>query len=194
MKKLVTFMVLVLVTASGASACDGMLSLFSDQSAGDCSARIGHCQTVPLYLMYIRGDGPEIANGVAFRLLKSSPDAMFLEPQWPGENLSIGSLESGIDVCIRASEGWCSGNADVAYIGTIPVVNFGDPDMFTVSVVGQPSYGGIFVLKCELGYPMHRVIGGTFVFNGRCHSAEDPFAESVAVGELSWGAIKNLYR
>lgn len=194
MKRFVAFMGVVLASASGAAAYDGMLSLFSDQSAVNCSARIHHCQTVPLYLMYIRGDGPEIASAVAFRLLKSSPDAMYLEPQWAGEGLSIGALESGIDVCIRAGESWCSGDANVSYIGTIPVVNFGGSETFTVVVADQPSYGGIFVVRCEPGYPMHRVTGGTFVFNGGCGSPEDPSAGLLAVEEWSWGAIKNLYR
>ena len=189
-------MVLALfITAAGANACDGMLSLFSDQSGGNCAATIGFCEPVPLYLMYIRGTGPQIAAGAAFRLLKSTADAMFLEPQWPGDNLSFGSLEGGMDVVFHTElGGWCSGSASVAYIGTIPVVNFADPDTFTVTVVEQPTYPGIFVLECKPSYPMYRVTGGTFVFNGRCKSPEDPFGEHVAVAASSWGAIKNLYR
>ena len=146
-------MVLALfITAAGANACDGMLSLFSDQSGGNCAATIGFCEPVPLYLMYIRGTGPQIAAGAAFRLLKSTADAMFLEPQWPGDNLSFGSLESGIDVVFHTEMGgWCSGSASVAYIGTIPAVNFADPDTFTVTVVELGSNQGPVPVKALRG-------------------------------------------
>jgi uncharacterized protein (DUF779 family) len=196
MKRLLTLMVLALfLAAAGANACDGMLALFSDQSGGSCDAEIGYCEPVPLYLMYIRGTGPEIAAGVAFRLAKSTAGAMFLEPQWSGQNLTYGSLESGIDVVFNLeSGGWCSGSASVAYVGTIPVVNFSDPDTFTVAVVDQPSYPGVFVLKCLPARPMYRITGGVFVFNGQCRSPEDPFGEHVAVAASSWGAIKSMYQ
>jgi hypothetical protein len=196
MKRALSLMALGLFAAvAGANACDGMLSLFSDQAGGSCDAVIGYCEPVPLYLLYVRGTGPEIAGGVAFRLLKSTTGVMFLEPQWSGDNLSFGSLESGIDVVFNAEAGgWCSGSASVAYVGTIPVINFSDPDTFAVSVVDQPFYSGVVVIECLPGNPQYHVRGGTFIFNGECRSPEDPFGEHVAVAASSWGAIKSLYR
>ncbi len=194
MKRLFFVMILVLAVAGAASAHNGVLSLFADQSADKCSAALATCQSVPMYLMYVRGSGPEISNGMAFRLEKSSSGAAFLEPQWPGSFLTFGSLQSGIDVVVRADEGWCSGAGTVSYMGTIPVVNFSETGKFTVSVVDAPNYGGVIVTLCQQGYPLYRAIGGTFVFNGKCKCPEDPFGEILAVETTSWGGIKSLYR
>ena len=124
MKILISVMILVLVCAGAAGAHDGVLSLFADQSASKCFANLPCCQSVPMYLLYVRGNGPDIANGMAFKLEKSSAGAAFLLPQWPGTFLSFGDIETGIDIVIRADEGWCSGAETVSYMGTIPVVNF----------------------------------------------------------------------
>jgi hypothetical protein len=194
MRKLLSVMILVLVCAGAANAHEGVLSLFADQSAAGCSAELASCQSVPMYLMYVRGDGPEIANGMAFRLEKSSAGAAFLEPQWPGKFLTIGSLQGGIDVVVRADEGWCSGAETVSYMGTIPVVNFSESGQFTVSVVDAPYYGGVIVALCQPSFPLYSVTGGTFVFNGQCKCPEDPFGTIAGVETTSWGSIKSLYR
>ncbi len=194
MKKLLSVMILVLGLAGAANACDGILSLFTDQSATKCSAELPSCQSVPMYLMYVRGDGPEISNGMAFKLEKSSAGAAFLEPQWPGSFLTFGSLQDGIDVVVRADEGWCSGAETVSYMGTIPVVNFAETGEFTVKVVDSPHYNGVIVTLCQPSFPLYRAIGGTFVFNGKCKCPEDPFGTILAVETTSWGGIKSLYR
>ena len=82
----------------------------------------------------------------------------------------------------------------VSYMGTIPVVNFSESGFFTVKVVDSPNYGGVIVAKCEPGYPLYEVTGGTFVFNGLCTCPEDPFGAILAVETTSWGGIKSLYR
>lgn len=194
MKTLLSVMILVLLCAGAANACDGILSLFADRSATKCSADLPCCQSVPMYLMYVRGDGPEIANGMSFKLEKSSAGVAFLEPAWPGSNLSFGSLQEGIDVVVRADEGWCSGDETVSYMGTIPVVNFSERGQFSVKVVDSPYYGGGIVALCAPDFPLYHAIGGTFVFNGKCKCPEDPFGAMTAVAESSWGGIKSLYR
>jgi hypothetical protein len=194
MKRMLSIMILVLVFAGAANACDGILSLFADQKADKCSANLACCQSVPMYLMYVRGDGPEISNGMAFKLEKSSAGAAFLEPQWPGNFLQFGSLQDGIDVVVRADEGWCSGTETVSYMGTIAVVNFAEKGTFTVKVVDSPRYNGVIVTLCAPGYPLYHVIGGAFVFNGKCKSPDDPYGEITAVAQSSWGGIKSLYR
>jgi len=194
MRILLSVMILVLVFAGAANACDGILSLFTDQSATKCSAELPSCQSVPMYLMYVRGDGPEIANAMAFKLEKSSAGAAFLEPQWPGDFLQFGSLQDGIDVVVRAGDNWCSGAETVSYMGTIPVVNFAETGEFTVKVADSPYYNGVIVLLCQAGYPLYHVIGGTFVFNGTCKCPEDPYGTILAVTQSSWGSIKSLYR
>jgi hypothetical protein len=193
MKKLLSVMILVLLFAGAASAHNGVLSLFANQSADKCSAELHCCQSVPMYLMYVRGDGPEIASGFAFRLDKSSSGAAFLEPQWAGTGIAFGSLQGGIDVVIHTGESWCSGTETIIYVGTIPVVNFSESGKFTVSVVDSPYYGGVIVMLCPSLYFYH-AIGGTFVFNGKCKCPEDPFGEILAVETTSWGGIKSLYR
>jgi hypothetical protein len=194
MKRMLSIMILVLIFAGSALACDGILSLFADQKADKCSATLPCCQSVPMYLMYVRGTGPAIANGMAFKLEKSSSGAAFLEPQWPGNFLQFGSLQDGIDVVVRADEGWCSGTETVSYMGTIPVVNFSESGQFTVKVVASPRYDGVVVILCQPGYPLYNVTGGAFVFNGKCKCPEDPYGEITAVQQTSWGSIRSLYR
>jgi hypothetical protein len=193
MKRMIAIVVLVLLFDIAGANAGGMLSLFADQSAGNCGAMIGYCEPVPLYLLYVRGTGPEITNGVGFRLLKSTAGAMFMAPEWSGASLAFGSLEAGMDLVFNAGQPWCSGEADITHVGTIPVINFSDPDTFTVAVVDQPFYQGIVVILCQ-DFKKYYVSGGTFVFNGPCHSPEDPFGEHVAVAQSSWGAIKDLFR
>ena len=196
MKRLLFSVLLALLCAGGASAHDGMIALFADMEATDCDASISKCHAVPLYLMYVRGSGPEIAQCVEFKLLKSTEGAEFLDPVWAGNSLTIGTIETGISICIHVGDSWCSGSESVSYIGTISAVNFSDPDTFSVSVVANPKTQppAINVAECQPGFPIHEVIGGTFIFNGRCHSPENPFAWNVAVRATTWGALKNLYQ
>ena len=142
------------------------------------SAELACCQSLPMYLMYVRGDGPEIAPGMAFKLEKSSGGVAFLEPEWPGAFLTYGSLAGGIDVVVRCGEDWCSGAETVSYMGTIPVVNFSETGTFTVKVSESPNYNAVVVLLCQPAYPMYHAIGGTFVFNGECRAPTIPTARS----------------
>jgi hypothetical protein len=194
MKTLLTVMILVLAFGVAANAHNGVLSLFADQSADKCSAELACCTTVPMYLMYVRGDGPEITSGFAFRLAKSSSGAAFLEPQWAGTALAFGSLLDWIDLVIHTGSNWCSGTEPVSYVGTIPVVNFSESGEFTVSVVDAPNYGGVVVTLCTNPIRLYNVIGGTFVFNGLCKCPEDPFGAIAAVEQSSWGSIKSMFR
>jgi hypothetical protein len=194
MKTLLSVMVLVAIMAGGVCACDGMLSLYAGQSATECSAELACCQSLPMYLMYVRGEGPEIANGMAFKLEKSSGGVAFLEPEWPGAFMTYGSLAGGIDVVVRCGEDWCSGAETVSYMGTIPVVNFSETGTFTVKVSESPNYNGVIVTLCQPAYPLYHAIGGTFVFNGECSTADDPYGTKLAVESTSWGGIKSLFQ
>lgn len=202
MRRLLSLMVLFVLLATAASAHNGMLALYTDMGAVDCDAAGPKATIIPLYLMYVRGDGPDIASCAEFRLLKSSTDILFLEPQWAGTSfIQFGSLQEGVSICAYSDGGvMCTGTASTLYLGNLSVVNVADPDTFYVSVVEDPltanqdGGAGIYVLECLPGYPMYKCIGGTFIFNGRCCSAENPFAENIAVEVMSWGAIKNLYK
>jgi len=199
MRRSLSLMVLFVFLAAGANAHDGMLALFTDMEATDCDAHVAKFKVIPLYLMYVRGDGPEIASCCEFRLLKSSTDILFLEPQWAGNSfIQFGALQDGVSMCAYSDdEVMCSGSSSTMYLGNLSVVNTADPDTFYVSVVKNPKVAPeprIHVLQCLQGYPTHECIGGTFIFNGRCVSAENPFVQSVAVNDMSWGAIKNLYK
>lgn len=196
MKRLLFSLFAMVLCAGAAAAHDGMIGLFADAEATDCDGNVGKCHSGSMYLMYVRGNGPEIAQCVEFKLLKSSECVQFLDPVWAGNSLTIGTMETGISICIHVGDSWCSGGETVSYLGTIGVANFSDPDTFAVSVVKNPRCQppAINVAECASGFPIHEVIGGTFIFNGRCHSPENPFAFSVAVRETTWGALKNLYR
>jgi hypothetical protein len=194
-KRLLLSIVLVACLAAGASAHNGMLALFSGSEHIDCFKAIGTYQTAPIQLWYARGDGPYLGQGVEFKLLKSSPAAVFFAPTWAPAILTdiiMGTIETGISLISQT----CFPAGDYIYIGTIPVFNISDPDTFTVKVVPDPQQvpeHAIVIALCLPYAPLYVVQGGTFVFNGGCYSPLDPFG-TVAVKETTWGAIKELYR
>jgi len=192
MKNLLLSIVLVACLVAGANAHSGMLALFSDTENHDCHAALGIGQTGNLYLMYVRGDGPPMGKAYEFRLLKSTSQAAFLTPVWPTIVPPLGNLETGITL---TSPGCFQDEAYVP-LGTIPILNFADPDTFTVKVAEDPSaipVPMVLITKCDNYNSIYYILGGTFVFNADCHAPEDPYGV-LAVKETSWGAIKELYR
>jgi hypothetical protein len=194
MKNLLLSLVLVACLAAGANAHSGMLVLFSDTNNHECSANIGAFQTGNLYLMYDRGDGPRMGNAYEFKLLKSTPNAVFLPPVWPSSIILpaiFGTIEAGISLVAPD----CFPDQAYVPLGTIPVMNIADPDTFTVKVVPDPATQpqAILIVKCDPRRSTYVLSGGTFVFNAGCISPQDPFGV-VAAKETTWGAIKELYR
>jgi hypothetical protein len=128
-----------------------------------------------------------------FKLLKSTPLAVFLTPTWPSQvSVTLGTLEGGISVTSPS----CFPDQPYVSLGTIPIINIADPDTFTVKVVPDPeeiSNHAIVILKCDPSNSIYVVTGGTFVFNGGCHSPEDPYG-TIAVEGSTWGGIKELFR
>jgi hypothetical protein len=194
MKNLLLSMMLVACLAAGANAHSGMLALFSDTENHECHAALGAFQTGNLYLMYVRGNGPYLGQALEFKLLRSSAGAVFFSPTWTPAimtDIILGTIETGISMMSRE----CFPAGDYVYIGTIPVFNVSDPDTFAVKVVPDPTAidHEIMITLCAPGPPLYFVQGGTFIFNGGCHTPEDPFG-TLAVKETTWGAIKELYR
>lgn len=198
MKRAIFSSILVALLSAGVCAHEGMIALYSDCDHAACSAPLPKSQIIPLYLFYEVGDGPEVTSAWSFRIRKSSPDILFMEAEWAMENfMQMGSLGEGVTIFLHSGEGgWCSGDEQTIYLATIDVLNVADHDTFTMSVLENPngSPPGLYALECLDGYPFHPVIGGTFVFNGKCHSPEDPFADGVAVATTTWGAMKSLFR
>lgn len=196
MRRFVFCTLFVLFLAGPAAAHDGAIALFSDMAATDCDAVCLPGSAVELYLFYVRGEGPRSGNCFEFRLLSSSDGAILLDPVWPDNYvLHIGGIETGISVCHKYGTvaDWCAPDEALVYIGAIPVMNAGDADSFTVTVVDDPTREwdpAILVIECAPGAPVYHVMGGTFVFNGYCSDALDPVGGPVGVRESTWGAIK----
>jgi len=194
MKNLLLSIALVACLAAGANAHTGMIALFSDTENHECHAALGAFQTGNLHLMYVRGDGPRMGNAYEFRLLKSTPYAVFLPPVWPSSIIIpviFGTIETGISLCSAD----CFPDQAYVPLGTIPVMNVADPDTFTVRVVPDPATQpqAILIVECNRSRSLYVVSGGTFVFNGECQTPNDPYG-ALAVKATSWGAIKELYR
>jgi hypothetical protein len=194
MKNLILSLALVACLAAGANAHSGMLVLFSDTNNYECYANIGAFQTGNLYLMYDRGDGPRMGNAYEFKLLKSTPNAVFLPPIWPSSIIIpviLGNIETGISLVAPD----CFPDQAYVSLGTIPVMNIADPDTFTVKVVPDPTTQpqAILIVKCDARRSTYVLSGGTFVFNAGCASPQDPFGV-VAAKKTTWGTIKELYR
>ncbi len=195
MKNLLLSIVLTACLATGSHAHNGMLALYSDPGHVDCFKPIGTFQTAPVYLWYVRGQGPYLGQAVEFKLLRSSANTVFLSPTWTPtilKDLIMGTIETGISLVSQE----CFPAGDYNYIGMIPLFNIADPDTFTVRVVPDPQQvpeHAIVITLCLPLAPVYVVQGGTFVFNGPCYEPLDPWG-TVAVKETTWGAIKELYR
>ena len=184
MRTLALSFVMLAILASSAFGHDGALSLYTDQSIGDCDLPSALFMTDTIRLYYVRGTGPDMGNAAEFRLELSTTNAFFAPPPvW--SNLivvTLGDIESGMSI----TGAQCLGvGLSVVYLGQIFVTNGFELGQFTVKVVNHPVSAGIFITRCDPGQTIASVLGGTFVFNGTCNPA---------VEETSWGAIKSLYR
>ena len=193
---------LTLLAASPLAGHEGMIAFFSDQSASSCQVILPEYGVIKLPLFYIRGDGPRFGQVCKFRVLRSSTGMELGYPEFSEEHglvSTLGNLETGITIGYHFGYEWCAPeDEDAFYLCTIPIFNLSDPDTFTVTVAenidGSPACHTLTVVPCEDLENPHEVIGGTFVFNGDCHSPEEPFALPTAAERSSWGAIKELCR
>ncbi len=106
----------------------------------------------------------------------SSPDVLIMNPEFPPGTFTVGNVATimqvvgdGINMCTEWEP------ADAIYLGTIPVINYGEDGPFTISVV-EPTVGDgrLLVLLCEAGFPMYDVIGDMYQFNGSYDGIETP--------------------
>ncbi len=170
MKRFLLVMACVLLLGAAVEAHEGMIALFTDMSRTDRDDVIELYVIQDIYLFYVRGNGPDRIGAYEFRFLVSSPDVLIMNPQWPPLTNATGDVSTDVMVC-----GWGYNlcveweAADYFYLGTIPVINYGDPDTFTISVV-EPvgsEFAKLQICRCdEPGWPTHPVIGDMFLFNG----------------------------
>jgi hypothetical protein len=129
-----------------------------------------------------------LGPGVEFRMTISDDMAFITGVEWSASfNNSLGDIESGIalvgSACFSATD-------PVIYLGEVYIMlDYVVPaPTFTANIVDHPDASpspGIWITTCVTpGYPMARVLGGTFVFNGSCNPG---------VEAKSWGAIKSLF-
>lgn len=169
MRRILLAMACVLMLGAAAEAHEGKIALFTDMCRTDRDDVVELYVIQDLYLFYIRGNGPDQIGAYEFRFLVSSPDVLIMNPQWPPLTNATGDVSTDVMVC-----GWgynlCAEwePADYFYLGTIPVINYGDPDTFTISVT-EPigcEFARLQICLCEPEFPTHPVIGDIFLFNG----------------------------
>jgi hypothetical protein len=181
MKRLLIAMACILLLGAAAESHEGMIALFTDMDRTDRDDVIELYVIQDIYLFYLRGNGPDQLGAYEFRFLVSSPDVLIMNPEWPPDvwaagnvNEDVTAVGDGVNLC----DEW--GTGDAFYLGTIPVINYGDPDTFTISVVepiGGPS-SRLQICRCEYGFPTHPVIGDMFLFNGDYESPSVVNAEA----------------
>ncbi|UCF05427.1 MAG: hypothetical protein JSV33_16200 [bacterium] len=192
MKKLAMVAAVILLISTLVFAHEGAISLYLDETIGDCDESIGAFGIVDINLYYVKDQGLELGRSYEFRLVATNGTAIYNQPVWPPTfQASIGDLVNGISVAHSV----CIGSGEtVTWLGTIPVFNVGaDTDTFQVRVVDNPNskpgpgdpIPGIYITLCDENQTMVQVIGGTFIFNGECNPA---------VETKSWGAIKSLIK
>jgi hypothetical protein len=180
MKRFSILFLIVLFLCAGARAHEGMIALFTDHDHDDVDNVIELYEIRDIYLYYVRGYGPEIIGGFQFRFLVSSQDVLVMNPEFPPECMAVGDVTTCMGVV--GYENLCTlwGPTDAIYLGTIPVINYGEDGPFTISVV-QPLLPGdpgadvrLVVLRCEQGFPQHDVLGDLYQFNGSYDGIETP--------------------
>ena len=167
---------LAMFLCAGVHAHEGMIALFTDHDHDDSDESLALYEIKDIYLYYVRGYGPEVIAGYQFKFLVSSSDVLIMNPEFPPEAWAVGNVTTcmqvvgyGTDLCYE----W--GPADAIYLGTIPVINYGEEGPFTISVVEPEACDGrILVLLCEEGYPMYDVLGDMYQFNGSYDGIETP--------------------
>ncbi|MBN2070732.1 MAG: T9SS type A sorting domain-containing protein [Candidatus Krumholzibacteriota bacterium] len=167
MKQIILSIVIFLAFASPAWPHEGMLALFTDMDRTSRDENVELYTIQDIYLFYIRDNGPEQINAYEFRFLVSSPDVLIMNPEWPPNTMAFGDVT--VDVSVAGTVDLCEewGSADYFYLGTIPVINYGDPDTFTISIVPPADPASNFaVCLCDPSHSIHPVIGDFFLFNG----------------------------
>ncbi len=170
MKWILLVVACILLIGASAESHEGMIALFTDMCRTDRDDEIELYEIQDIYLFYVRGNGPDQLAVYEFRFLISSPDVRIMNPEWPPFTNALGDVSTDVVVCgwgYNLCEEWEA--ADYFYLGTIPVINYGDPDTFTISVV-EPTgdnCGELQICRCdEPSFPTHPVIGDIFLFNG----------------------------
>jgi len=192
MKRLTLAAFFVTVLFTGVFAHSGAISLYTDDTITKCDAILQLFDMYNMNIFYVKDQGPDLGKAVEFRLLRSSSGSLLQPATWsPKIVASIGDPETGIS--LTASE--CMGPGEtVTYIGTVPVMNVGDADTFTVRVVPDPGAlpaPAIRITQCDVNSTILEGLGGTFVFSG---DPQHPGTCNYAVRSKTWGAIKSLYQ
>jgi hypothetical protein len=155
----------IFMLAASLYAHEGRISLFTDSLATDCNADLLPINLKTIYLVYIRGDGPDALIAYEFSLQATTENVLIGNPTWPPDATAIGNVADGVSV----SASYPLPADDIAWLGTIQILNTGEENTFLVSIREHPTAEppGINIVE----YPSHekkQVLGGAFVFNGDC--------------------------
>lgn len=175
-KQFSLFLILAVFLCAHVRAHEGMIALFTDHDHDDSDGVIELYEIRDIYLYYVRGYGPEAIAGYQFRFLVSSPDVLIMNPEFPPGTWAFGNVATCIQV-VGQDVNMCTewGPADAIYLGTIPVINYGEDGPFTISVVEPTACDGrILVLLCDPIFTMYDVVGDMYQFNGSYGGIETP--------------------
>ncbi len=186
MKKLI-FLVIALLLVPCTARTEGYLGLYTDETAADCDFAPIMFAPFDVHLLYIRElTGPDGITAFEFMLEKHSDYINITIVTWPPGFVPYGSIETGISV---ATPGCYGAGLDIVPLGTIQMFSTSallSPDDY-VRIVADPTAidPGIWVATCEVGFPLHEVLGHWFKFiEGTC--------SLISAEPTSWGAIKSM--
>jgi hypothetical protein len=169
--------------ASLAFSHNGLLGLFTDETAIDNDFEPIQFVPFDVHVIYIRSNGgPDGITAFEFKLEKNNANIIVAGATWKQGFIYLGDVESGISV----ATGGCYGSGqEYALLGYITIfsIEFSMPWTTYLKIAADPGAQspGIWVSTCEEGYPLHAVLGGYFYLH-----------EFDAVDPTSWGAIKSM--
>jgi hypothetical protein len=190
LEKLSLAVAIMMLLASLASAHNGLLGLYTDETATDCDREPILFAPFDVHLIYVRSDGgPDGITAFEFKIEKHDANIIICSATWKQGFISLGDVESGISVATEGCYGAGQSCVSLGYMTLFSVVSPLPWDAY-LKVVADPCAlePGIWVSMCEPGYPLHEVLGGYFQFEeGVCPCPH-------AVETMSWGAIKSIIR
>ncbi|MBN2185700.1 MAG: hypothetical protein JW746_10270 [Candidatus Krumholzibacteriota bacterium] len=186
MRKMVLFLMVLAVFATGVQAHGGSIGLYTSALADDCDADVAPFAPFSIFIVYYRSDaGPDGINGAEFKAVFDIPGVNYGVFTPPAGTLTTGDVSTGIGITFR--DGCTGSGSNYVYLGTQQVIALGVFD-WTMHVVANPESepeAGIWVSRCDALKTLAPVLGGWFhEGNGTC---------TLPTKASSWGAIKSIY-
>lgn len=179
--------------ASQASAqANGLLSVYFDDQAGECSTTMSPGQTRTMYVVFtLDGDTRGGITGAEFRITVENGDGYVFMGEQAFTLIKLGNaLETGTNL----SHGECFSGLNVALMRfQVRSVSGGDDVVVRVEAHAEPRSPDLFpcplVTRCDSDFSIVCVLTGRAVINPTGSITCGSGAEST-----DWGRVKALYR